>query len=598
MAKEKTTRDIDDKTQPASCPRSYKPWVWTLVIMALVTLIWALYEGYQGRGVIRSLAEGKGEEALTKGQKYGVIFKSGGVNAATPVQNLQSSYHGIIENVRPAVISIDAVITRMPMNNAGIPEINYNRIGSGVIIDPRGYVLSSYHVIEGANSLRSVVYGAGGSQEYPLRVVNAYKNTDLVLLRILADGPFEYAVLGNSDSLRTGDVVLAMGSPFGFDQTITAGIISSRHRTINIGGTLYEDVIQTDTPINKGNSGGPLVNVNGEVVGINTAIYSPTGAFSGIGFSIPINKAETLVAGVLDFRNSPAQVAQGQIVAWSSRGNQMGNSFKLPNGQIITPPHKYRGECLECHPQLVTQPVNELGLPWQKMDKFKAHVGTLEPWQKMDRFKYLAAAQGVNVEPSIGVSLMEVNSVIARQFGMVHAKGVLVEQVYTGSPAEQAGITRGDIIYRVDGRKVQNLDDFIKYTGSKKIGEKLKLVLLSNGKRKKVKVGTAAATSFIPARKMRANVRQRAEFDWFGAEISPINATLKPYVHSGVYVADVEGVLAAAGVQRGDVIKSINRREVIDMTSFITMSQKVDIRKGFLLDIIRSGRPVYVVVKG
>ena len=567
-----------------SCPRSYKPWVWTLIIMALLTLVWAFYEGYQEGGVY-SLMEGDRSNAMQQGKQYSGMFqKSGGIAAPMPVENLQNSYHEIIEITRPAVISIDAVISRVPMNNAGAPEINFQRIGSGVIISPRGYALSSYHVIEKASSLRAFVYGKGGSREYPLKVVNAFKNSDLVLLRIQGSGPFAYAVLGDSKGIRTGDVVLAMGSPFGFEQTITAGIISSRHRTITISGTVYEDILQTDTPINRGNSGGPLVNIRGEVIGINTAIYSSTGTYSGIGFAIPINKAETLVAGVLDFRDVPVNVAQGQIVAWANNGSQMGNTFKLPDSRIITPPHKYRGKCLECHPQLLAQAA---GGNW------------LGPWQKMDRFYEVAAAGGgADVQSSIGVSLIEVDSVIARQFGLIYAEGLLVDRVYAGSPAEKAALLRGDIIRRLDGRKIRKLDDFTQRIASARVGSSFNLSLIRDGRRDSVTLTTAAASSFMPSQLKKAKTGQPKEFDWLGAEILPLNRTLRPYVDNGVYVADVEGILAAAGVKKGDIIKGINRDKITDISSFMKTALKVDIQDGFLLDIIRSGRPMYIKVQG
>ncbi len=576
------TRNTEKTSEQSACPKNYKPWVWTLAIMALLTLVWALFEGYQEKGVVRSFIEGNKREAFKRAKSNTGAINSAGMPA--PVKNLQSSYHEIIESVRPAVISIDAVIPKTQMNNVGVPNVNYTRIGSGVIIDPRGYVLSSYHVIAGANSLRAIVYGKAGFREYTVKVVNANRSNDLVLLRIQGNGPFPHAALGDSDAVRTGDVVFAMGSPFGFDQTITTGIVSSRHRSLQIGGRIYEDIIQTDASINKGNSGGPLVNVHGEVISINTAIYSPTGAFIGIGFAIPINKAESLVAGILDFRNSPTQVVKGQIGVWTRRGSQMGNSFKLPQGRSILPPHNYRGRCLDCHPQLLKQ----------------VAYGSAEPVPRnnMNRFQQVAALGGINVVPSIGVSLIEVDSVIARQFGLLHPSGVLVDRVLPGTPAEGAGLSRGDIIVRADRRKVRKLNDFIEFVNSKKVGSKLELVVIRNGKRKTIKIRIAPASSFMPTPQQRTQAKQPAEFDWLGAEISPLSPTLKPYVNTGVYVADVEGILAAAGVKRGDIIQGINRDKVSGMSSFIKFSMKADIQKGFLLDIIRSGNPIYIKVKG
>ena len=317
MGTEKAPVDNDlgktAQTPLEPCPNNFKPWVLALVVMVLFTLGWAIYEsskrgGYFGRFLNTRTWKGNGGYG-----EQSALNTAAGPQSATA---LQSSYHGIIETVRPAVISIDAVTQDQNNANPGEPIANYTRIGSGVIIDPRGYALSSLHVVAGSTALKATVYGQGGASEYPLKIVKADQASDLVLLRIQGDGPFPHADLGDSNAVRTGDIVLSMGSPFGFEQSVTSGIVSSRNRTLNVGGKIYEDLIQTDSSINKGSSGGPLVNAKGDVIGINTAIYSPSGVFSGISFTVPINKSLDLIGGVLDFKNQPPPVSGGQLAAW------------------------------------------------------------------------------------------------------------------------------------------------------------------------------------------------------------------------------------------------------------------------------------------
>ncbi len=555
-----------------SCPKNYKPWIWTLVLMALITLGWTVFENYQDGGVIKSFIESD-DMGSSAGKMTGLY--TGG--AMSPAGNPGQSYHGIIDAVRPAVISIDADLGGQTNGGQGLFGANYTRVGSGVIIDPKGFVLSSLHVVAGAKALRASVYNPAGAKYYRLKVVNVNKDADLVLLRIREEGPFDYAVLGDSDATRTGDRVLAMGSPFGFDHTITTGIISSRNRTLNIGGRVFEGILQTDTPINRGNSGGPLVSLNGEVIGINTAIYSPTGSFSGIGFAIPVNMAKTLVAGVVSFKNNITQVAAGQIANWVRMGRQVGNTFKLPNGMVVIPPHGPRGICIECHPQLK----HPLGLtPGQVQPGLPQQVGI---------------QQVANTAPFIGATFLPVDPVIADQFNLLHAGGVLVDQVYPGTPAAEVGLQRGDIIMRVDGKRIRDVADFRTELGSRRIGSKIDLVVMSGNDRKTVSVRTAVAPPFMPR---GPQMRQVKEFTWLGSEISPLNGTLAAYVKSGVMVRDADGVLRAAGVMKGDVIKGINNARVTDMMSFISITKSMNVNNGFLLDIVRGGQPLYITVRG
>jgi len=216
----------------------------------------------------------------------------------------QESYSNAVATVRPSVVNVSANGTRSQRNMMSLGtgvQFDYpvsgsteQSVGSGVIIDSRGYILTNYHVIAGGTDVRVTTFGYQNNI-YVAQVVNTDIERDLAVLKIDADRPLPTARLGNSAMAEVGDVVLAIGSPYGLEQTVTLGIVSDDKRTLVIDGRIYEDMIQTDAAINKGNSGGPLININGEIIGINTAIYAPTGVFNGLGFVIPINHAKTLI---------------------------------------------------------------------------------------------------------------------------------------------------------------------------------------------------------------------------------------------------------------------------------------------------------------
>ena len=212
-------------------------------------------------------------------------------------------------SIRPAVVNITA--DRVTQRKGGVltdsvifddPAIRFAQeqsLGSGIIVDPRGFIITNAHVVSKAQSLKVITFGFE-RRAYISEVIKKDVINDIAILRIYPREALPVALLGDSDMIKVADRVLAIGSPFGLEQTVTSGIISDDSRNLIIEGETYEDMIQTDAAINRGNSGGPLVNVKGEVIGINTAIYAPTGVFTGVGFAIPINKVklslkETLV---------------------------------------------------------------------------------------------------------------------------------------------------------------------------------------------------------------------------------------------------------------------------------------------------------------
>ncbi len=182
---------------------------------------------------------------------------------------------------------------------------SFESIGSGVIVRNDGYIISNYHVVRGGNAVYVTVFDDFGTERYRANVLKLDESLDLALLKIKPKAPLTPAVLGDSNRVAIADEVLAIGSPFGLDQTVSRGIVSAQRKSLVIEGVTHNDLIQTDAAINQGNSGGPLVNRTGKVIGVNTAIYTPTGAFSGVGFAIPANAAKkfaleevTFIAGM------------------------------------------------------------------------------------------------------------------------------------------------------------------------------------------------------------------------------------------------------------------------------------------------------------
>src|SRR5947209_8629892 len=256
---------------------------------------------------------------------HALFFSRSGVAPATPAQApnaaeaLQSAFVSVAEHVRPAVVHISPVqMARRrrppvapgpfaedpllkdffdqffgPRGPGRREEFHQPGLGSGVIIDKRGYVLTNNHVVRGADG---VLLRLASKREYQGRIVGADVTTDLAVIQFEPDVPVAVATLGNSDTLRVGEWAIAIGNPFGLDQTVTVGVVSATGRA-DVGIATYENFIQTDASINPGNSGGPLVNLRGEVIGINTAIVA-TG--QGIGFAIPANMVNRVIAQPID----------------------------------------------------------------------------------------------------------------------------------------------------------------------------------------------------------------------------------------------------------------------------------------------------------
>lgn len=239
----------------------------------------------------------------------------------------RTPFNEAAQSIRPAVVGVRAAVAP---TQPGLPSVE--RVGSGVVIDPGGYAVTCNHVLAGAASIVVNLFRQPYVQ-LPARVVAVEE--DLALLKIQTSEPLEAATLADSDQVDVGDWVLAVGHPFGLGLTVTSGIVGRRHGVLSIpGGPQYTELLQTDAPINEGSSGGPLVNLSGEVIGLNTAIYAPTGVFSGAGFAVPSNRIRQFLARHLP--NAPgANAAPGSVWGISVADLSTAQRAQLANGGVV-----------------------------------------------------------------------------------------------------------------------------------------------------------------------------------------------------------------------------------------------------------------------
>ncbi|WP_425449985.1 DegQ family serine endoprotease [Virgifigura deserti] len=346
-------------------------------------------------------------------------------------------------------------------------------LGSGFIIDPEGYVVTNNHVIADASEIKVTLTGG---EEYPAELVGTDPKTDLALLKIEADEPLPSVEFGDSDAIRVGDWVLAVGNPFGLGGSVTTGIVSAHGRYINAGP--YDDFLQIDAAINQGNSGGPTFNTEGEVIGINTAIASPNGGSVGIGFAIPSKLAEPIIAqlredgsvdrGWLGVQIQPVtpEIAAalgldepvGALVA-SVQPDSPAARAELRQGDVILDFAGTEVEKMRELPLLVaTTPAGkkaELTI-WRDGVKqtVEVEIGKLQPEQ-------VAAAQpeptgeSSGQSEALGATLATLTPELKRQFGIPsEVEGVVVVDVEAGGPAAEKGLRPGDVIEKVSQNAV------------------------------------------------------------------------------------------------------------------------------------------------
>jgi serine protease Do len=384
-------------------------------------------------------------------------------------------------------------------------NIRQRSLGSGVIVDSKGYIVTNRHVVEKADRIRVKLQDEDpATPGHDAKLIGMDQETDLAVIKIDIDRPLPVAKLGNSDGMEVGDWVLAIGSPFGLQETVTAGIVSAKGRSI-VPNRQFQSFIQTDAAINPGNSGGPLVNMAGEVVGINTAILTETSSYAGVGFAMPSNT----VAQVYNQLIGPDhRVARGSI----------GIQFQPQNPAIA---HIY-GSGVTVSDVVSGSPADQAGLKvgdtitsiegkdLKNGDDLVADIASRKPGSKVkvafvrngkkqdatvtiaDRAKLFAARLGDEEEnqneeapkaSKFGVTVRNITPDLADRLGIAAGKGVVVQDVKQGSFAEDVGLNRGDVILEVNKQPVNNPDDFTKIESSLKSGQDVVFLIRPRGAR-------------------------------------------------------------------------------------------------------------------
>ncbi len=373
-------------------------------------------------------------------------------------------------------------------------------LGSGVIVSADGHILTNYHVIKDADEIRVLL---SDKREFTGKVIGADPKTELAVIKIEAKD-LPSIKWGDSDKLKVGEVVLAVGNPFGLNQTVTMGIVSAVGRA-NVGIADYEDFIQTDAAINPGNSGGALVNAKAELVGINTAILSRTGGFQGIGLAIPSSMAKTVIESLISM------------------------------GKVI------RG------------------------------------W--------------------LGVSVQSITPDLARQFNLKEDNGALVSDVVENSPAEEAGIQRGDVIIEFNGKKVDEPYILRNTVANTHPGDIVNITVVRDGKYKELSVTIGE----LPVEEQTAPA-PAYENTLKGVRVQDLNPELYrqlnlPEKIMGVVVTNIDaGSPAETKLLAGDVILEINRKATSNMDGYKAVVSGIKANDDVLLLVFRKGSSVFITI--
>jgi serine protease Do len=404
----------------------------------------------------------------------------------------------VVQAVRPSVVNI---YTTKKIKRPGIPfpfndpffrrffddeferffdrqrEFTQTSLGSGVIVDTSGYILTNYHVIKGADEIKVKLYD---KRVFDGTVIGFDAKTDIAVVKIKADG-LRAIKWGDSDKLKVGETVISIGNPYGLNLTVTSGIVSATGRA-NVGISDYEDFIQTDAAINPGNSGGPLVNVKGELVGINTAIFSTTGGYQGIGFAIPSNMAKVVMDNLIKHK----KVVRGWLgVTVQDIDTEMAKSLQMKElkGAVITDVHEgspaekaglmrkdiiisFDGKEVEDSAHLrnlvvSTPPGKTVKLEIIRNGKVYSITTTIGE---------LPAEQKVSLSESVlaGIQVEELTTRLRNQLNIPkRINGVVVTSIDPDSPAEGL-LTKGDLIIEINNQKINNVKDFLKIAGQVK----------------------------------------------------------------------------------------------------------------------------------
>ena len=413
----------------------------------------------------------------------------------TDILSTQKAFSTVAKKVTPCVVNISTISKKKiiqpffemsPLFEDFFGGPQYRRdksLGSGFIISKDGYIVTNDHVVRDAESIQVKL---SNDKVYDAKVVGGDHKSDIAVIKISAS-ELPTAVLGDSDKLDVGQWAIAIGNPFGLDRTMTVGVISATGRS-NMGIETYENFIQTDASINPGNSGGPLLNVYGEVIGINTAIVA---AGQGIGFAIPVNMAKPIFSQL---------IKKGSV----SRG-----------------------------------------------------------W--------------------MGVTIQPVTEELAKSFGLRQAKGALVNDIMKGGPAEKAGIRQGDVITAFNGSEVKDPSHLQRLVAESAVGKPARVTIFRDGKSIDLNLTLANAETAPKVQREPGGDEQPGQAD-------PLGLVVDDAEQGGVIVLDVArgSAAAEAGIKRGDVIVSINRKKITTSAEYQRIIQQAT-RGGSLTILVRRG---------
>ncbi|NWF56462.1 MAG: DegQ family serine endoprotease [Syntrophaceae bacterium] len=345
-------------------------------------------------------------------------------------------------------------------------------IGTGMIIDPEGHIVTNNHVVAGAAKIQ-VKMGSG--EAFEAKIVGADPKTDLAVIKFQPPKNIPYLKFGDSDKLRVGEWVVAIGNPRGLEQTVTAGIISAKHRAGILDPSSYQDFIQTDAAINPGNSGGPLLSLWGEVIGVNAAIVSESGGFEGIGFAIPSNMAAAVAESLI----KTGKVTRGWLgLSLQEVTPSLARSLnlKIPKGALVSdvtkggPAEKAgirRGDVIVSLDGVAVENANELRnrlagtRPGKRVDIGLVRKGeTLNAQAVVEAYLPSARAAALEIEGRLGMEVKEISVLEARKRRLSFRDGVLVARVDPQGPAARAGLEVGDIIYQINQQPLRGPKDY------------------------------------------------------------------------------------------------------------------------------------------
>jgi serine protease Do len=473
---------------------------------------------------------------------YGVKGKEGQKSDATPLsmpspQQMSNTFSQIAKQMEPSVVNINTESTIKNTRRRrggqddddgsggggmddffnhffggpggqGAPDqgpIRERSLGSGVIVDAKGFIVTNRHVVEKADRVRVRFQDDPPGIQHEAKVIGTDQETDLAVIKVDVDRTLPAAKMGNSDSMQVGDWVLAVGSPFGLSETVTAGIVSAKGRDI-VPGRQFQTFIQTDAAINPGNSGGPLVNMNGEVIGINTAILSETNAYAGVGFALP---SKTVVDVYNALTGPEHKVSRGSIGIMFDAVENPAIARVYGSGSGVTISSVVAGSPADQSGLKVGDTITSVdGHKVSKGNELVSDISSRKPGSKVslgflrngksqeatvtiaDRAKLFAARLGDEQEADdestpkqskFGVTVRKVTPEMADRLDMPAGKGVIVQDVKPSSFAEDVNLGRGDIILEINKQPVNSEEEFARIESSLKSGQDVVFLVRQRG---------------------------------------------------------------------------------------------------------------------